>query len=351
VSKKPNRKTLFLVCLALLEVNLASAGRNSDREEGTASVNTSSSPNAIQPAGCEATSQIAVQVLGSGGPLNGGGRASTSYLIWLEGHPAIVVDMGVGSAVNLTRAGASARDVDAILLSHLHPDHVSDLPGFLWSAQVLERSRPLIIVGPAGNDYFPDTKTFMSRLFGVGGAFPVMQRLLSDDAKFHLDIRTIETRTVRSIAVLQRDGVKISAYPVSHGHAPSLAYRIERSGFSIVFAGDQNGLDSGFASFARDADILILHTALSPLAENHPFAEVIGLPHRLGKLAADANAKKVILSHLMGFPADDASAADFSLSNPDALLKAVREVYRGDVSLASDLECIHAALQDSRGHS
>ena len=300
----------------------------------------SASSTAPERLSCSKTAQIAFQVLGSGGPVNGGGRASSSYLVWLEGRPAILIDMGVGSTVNLARTGANARDIDAILLSHLHPDHVSDLSGFLWSAQVLERSRPLTIIGPDGNDYFPDTKSFVKRLVAADGAFPFMKELLDSDAKFHLDIQNIETKTRQPIAVLQIGGAKISAYPVSHGRAPSLAFRVESSGVRTVFAGDQDGLDPNFPTFAKDADILILHTALSPRAEHHPFSRVIGLPYRLGKMAADANAKRVVLSHLMGFPADDVSAADFSLSAPNALIRAIREVYPGKISLATDLECI-----------
>lgn len=330
-------KTLLLISLVLLQAN-AVGHRAVDGQKG--SPGKMSSLTTPESRGCGATAPIALQVLGSGGPVNSGGRASSSYLIWLNGRPAVIVDMGVGSAVNLARTGANPRDIDAILLSHLHPDHVSDLSGFLWSAQVLERERPLIVVGPAGNAYFPDTKTFVQRLVGADGAFPVMQQLVRNDAKFHLDVRTIETKSIQSIAALQIDSAKISAYPVAHGRAPSLAFRIDSSGISLVLAGDQNGLDVGFAAFAKDADVLVLHTALSPLAEHHPFAGSIGLPRNLGKLAAEANAKKVLLSHLMGFPANDPSAADVSLSAPDALSSAIREVYRGEVSLASDLECI-----------
>lgn len=299
----------------------------------------SSSPTPAS-AGCGATAPIALQVLGSGGPVNTGGRASRSYLIWLRGHPAIIIDTGVGSAVNLGRAGANPRDIDAILLSHLHPDHVSDLSGFLWSAQVLDRARPLVVVGPSGNEYFPDTKTFVQRLVGADGAFPVMQELVQRDTNFHLEVRTMETWPVRSIAALQIDDAAISAFPVLHGRAPALAFRVESSGVSLVFAGDQTGLDAGFAAFAKDADVLVLHTALSALAEHHPFADSIGLPRNLGKLAAAANAKRVLSSHLLGFPANDPSSKDFSLSAPEALLRTVRKVYRGEVSLASDLECI-----------
>lgn len=64
------------------------------------------------------------------------------------------------------------------------------------------------------------------------------------------------------------------------------------------------------------------------------------LPQTLGKLAASARVKRVVLSHLMAFPTSDPSAGSFSLSNPKAVLNAVRSAYRGDVSMAYDLECI-----------
>ncbi len=288
--------------------------------------------------GYRTKAKAALQILGSGGPLNGGGRASTSYLIWLKGVPSIMVDMGEGAAANFARTGASPNDVDAVLLSHLHPDHVSDLPGFLWGAQVLDRDRALILIGPTGNEFFPSTEIFLKQLFGKKGAFPVMQELLNDESQFHLDIKTINAQTVQSSTLLQFDSVIVSAYPVSHGRAPSLAYRIDGDDFSIVFAGDQDGVDSGFAAFAKDSDILILHTAMSPLACHHPFAKVIGVPQILGELAHAAGAKRVILSHLMAFPPGHASADNFSLSNSEALLRSIREVYRGEVSIATDLE-------------
>jgi ribonuclease BN (tRNA processing enzyme) len=279
-------------------------------------------------------------VLGSSGPLNAEGRASTSYLLWLAGRPAIIVDVGPGSTVNLARTGANPTDLDAILLSHLHPDHVSDLPGLLWDEQVLDRNRPMLIVGPAGNRYFPDTKVFLQRLFGGAGAFPEMQAILQPFSAFHLEIRVSNIAPLQPTRVATIDGIEISAYPVPHGRAPSLAYRLEGAGFSAVLGSDQSGIDSGFANFARDADVLVLHAALGPGATDHPFAKVIGLPQTLGKLAAVAGVKRVVLSHLMAFPGSNASAGNFSLANPAAVLDAVRSTYGGDVSMASDLECI-----------
>ena len=289
---------------------------------------------------CSAGGHPTLQVLGSSGPLNAGGRASTSYLFWLSGRPAIIIDIGPGSTTNLIRAGANPADLDAILLTHLHPDHVSDLPGLLWDEDILNRNRPLIVVGPSGNDHFPDTKTFLERLFGRAGAFPVLQEVMNPRASFHLDVQVFNVVPVQATRVTTIHGVEISAYAVPHGGAPSLAYRVDGIGFSAVIGSDQSGADPGFASFARNADVLVLHTALSPSAADHPFVKVIGLPQTLGKLAASAGVKRVVLSHLMAFPSTDPSAHSFSLSNPKAVLDAVRSTYGGDVSMAYDLECI-----------
>jgi ribonuclease BN (tRNA processing enzyme) len=289
---------------------------------------------------CRTGTRPALQVLGSSGPLNAEGRASTSYLLWLGGRPAIIIDTGAGSTANLARAGANPLDLDAILLSHLHPDHVADLPGLLWDEAILNRNRPLLIAGPAGNDAFPGTKVFLERLFGAEGAFPVLQTVLEPASAFHLNIKVINIAPVRSTGVAALDGIEITAYPVPHGKAPSIAYRLDGSDFSAVLGSDQSATDPAFASFARNADVLVLHVALSPRAAGHPFAKSIGLPQTLGKLAAGAGVKRVVLSHLMGFPNTDPAASNFSLANPQEVLGAVRSVYGGEVSLASDLECI-----------
>src|SRR5262249_21718813 len=136
------------------------------------------------------------------------------------------------------------------------------------------------------------------------------------------------------------DGAQISAYPVPHGRAPSLAFRIDGPGFSVVFASDQGGTDAGFASFARNADVLVLHTALSPRAVGHPFAKVIGLPQTLGRLAKKAGAKRVLLTNLMAFPKTPPSASSFSLWDADAVFPSVRPTFGGEVQRAFDPECI-----------
>src|SRR5262249_24854233 len=170
-------------------------------------------PAAPKSSMCGSAGHPALQVLGSSGPLNAGGRASTSYLVWLMGRAAIMVDTGPGSTASLARAGASPSDLDAILLTHLHPDHVSDLAALLWDEDVLGRHRALFVAGPAANEFFPDTRVFLERLFGTAGAFPELQTVMKAGSAFHLDVKVIETAPIEARQVISIDGAHIFTYP------------------------------------------------------------------------------------------------------------------------------------------
>ena len=78
---------------------------------------------------------VAVQVLGSGAPGFVKDRANTSYLLWVGNQAKILVDAGGGAYVRFGQAQAKFPDLSMILVSHLHPDHSSDLPGVLWSGR------------------------------------------------------------------------------------------------------------------------------------------------------------------------------------------------------------------------
>jgi ribonuclease BN (tRNA processing enzyme) len=130
-------------------------------------------PTSALAQNCEADS-VAVQVLGSGGPRIDRFRVSTSYLLWVGDQARVLVDMGGGALGRFGQAQAKLTDLSLVAVSHLHPDHISDLPAFLWLSHEVRRN-PLAIVGPSGNDAAPDFPTFLSRLFDEkNGAFPVL---------------------------------------------------------------------------------------------------------------------------------------------------------------------------------
>ena len=75
---------------------------------------------------------VAVQILGSGGPRINPDRASASYLLWIGTQARILVDMGGGAFLRFGQTQAKLSDLSLVAISHLHPDHVSDLPALLW---------------------------------------------------------------------------------------------------------------------------------------------------------------------------------------------------------------------------
>jgi len=108
---------------------------------------------------------LSVMVLGSGGPVaTPQGRASAGYLIFTDGKPRILMDAGGGTFQRLAKSGVNVKDLDLVLMSHLHIDHTGDLSPIIKTiyfhnagAGIL-RDAPIHIWGPAANGApFPGT--------------------------------------------------------------------------------------------------------------------------------------------------------------------------------------------------
>lgn len=196
---------------------------------------------------CEPGS-VSIQILGSGGPRINPFRSSTSYLLWVGDQARVLVDMGGGALSRFGQAGAKVSDLSLVAVSHLHPDHVSDLPAFLWQSN-LERKEVLPIVGPSGNDAAPDFSTFLGRLFDeTKGAFPVLGATLGGKRRdipsgaggsVRLDVGTIDVTKALPSTAYDRDGLTVTAQGIPHGNMPTLAYRVNVRGSWIPEAGLQ----------------------------------------------------------------------------------------------------------------
>lgn len=92
-----------------------------------------------------------VCLLGTGGTLPLVNRWLTSLMVRYKGH-AVLIDCGEGTQIAAQQAGLSLKPVDKILLTHLHADHVSGLPGLLLSMGNMGRTEPLSIIGPVGTE-------------------------------------------------------------------------------------------------------------------------------------------------------------------------------------------------------
>jgi ribonuclease Z len=281
--------------------------------------------------------EVAVEVLGSGGPMHAQGRGGSAYLLWLHHKPALVIDMGGDTPAKLSAAGVEAGTVPLLLVSHLHPDHVSGLADFLWGEINAPRKTALTLAGPdGGGDGFPSIADFLHRQFDKGGLYPRMAGLF-DGSAFPLTVETVPVKGQNAVA--NDLGLSISAYGVDHGPAPALAYRVEGAGFAVVFGGDQTYGDAGFGQFAAGADLLVMHAMLTDKAKGDALTRSVGLPEQLGARAKEAAPKRLVLSHLMGSPVESANHAFWSLSDMDAVKKRVAEFYSGPIELAQDGSC------------
>src|ERR1043166_8838741 len=156
---------------------------------------------------------VAVQVLGSGAPGFVKDRANTSYLLWIGNQAKILVDAGGGAYVRFGQAGAKFPDLSMILMSHLHPDHASDLPGVLWSGRQT-RNDTLPIVGPSGNEAAPAFSTFVDRLFDEkNGSFEILNSVMpaSKGPGLKLDVSVVDVTKTEPTTVYDKGGIKVTA--------------------------------------------------------------------------------------------------------------------------------------------
>jgi len=269
---------------------------------------------------------VAVQILGSGGPRINRDRASTSYLLWIGAQARILVDMGGGAFLRFGQAQAKLSDLSLVAISHLHPDHVSDLPAFLWLSHQA-RKDPLPIAGPSGNDVAPSFPTFLSRLFDEkNGAFQVLGPTLGatqgkTGGGVRLDVGVIDVTKAEPSTVYDQQGVTVTALGIPHGNLPTLAYRVQTR-VSVVFSSDQTGTNPRFVEFAKGANVLVMHLAIAA-GESSPLH---ASPAVVGRVAQDAGVGRLIVSHI----------GQFDL---DAAIAELKKSYTGALTVGADLQC------------
>ena len=267
---------------------------------------------------------VAVQILGSGAPGFVKDRANTSYLLWVGNQAKILVDAGGGAYVRFGQSGAKFSDLAMILVSHLHPDHASDLPGVLWSGR-MTRNDKLPIVGPSGNEAAPSFSTFINRSFDdKNGSFEILGSVMpgASGPGVKLEPTVVDVTKPEATSVFDQGGIKVTALGIPHGNLPTLAYRVETQGKTVVFSSDQNGTNPRFPDFAKNANLLIMHLAIGVGANNPNQA----LPAVVGQVAQSANPGRLILSHIAYFDLD-AAVAD------------VKKGYSGPLTVGADLQC------------
>ena len=244
----------------------------------------------------------------------------------VDGVARILVDVGPGAFVRLGETSIDFKALDTVLLTHLHIDHVGDLPGFVKSRD-LTYDEPLTfrIFGPEGAGDYPSASTFVDRLFGAQGAFAYLP-------KFRNELRFAVTNLPTAAAapiheVLHEGDLRVTSIAVDHDDVPAVAYRIEHLGHAIVVTGDLASKNDNLARLADGADVLVYDTAvLDPPGSPPKLYDLHTSPHRIGEIAAKAAVKSLLLSHLP--PSVEKAQAE--------VLRSIRATYTGPTRFASD---------------
>lgn len=287
---------------------------------------------AAAPAAAECRAALAVEVLGSGGPIADDERASAGYLVRIGGEARLLIDAGGGVFQRFGASGAKVSDFDAILVSHFHVDHTSDIPAILKSAFFEHRRNPLLLAGPAEAASFPGPTEWLSALYDPEkGAYRYQSGFLDGTGGLpRIDPAAVDSGADEAVVILENDDLKVTAIPVVHGPVPALGFLVESGGARIVFAGDQGFESEFFEDYLRGGavDLLIAHHAIPQVDSGQPIL-LHRSPRQIGELAKTVGARRLILSHNM----------KRALEKLDAGLAAITENYKGAVEVAEDGAC------------
>ncbi|WP_458316621.1 ribonuclease Z [Mycolicibacterium brisbanense] len=209
---------------------------------------------------------IEVTLLGTGSPIPDPDRAGPATLIRAGGQ-TFLVDCGRGVQQRLAAVGSGANTLSALLLTHLHSDHIADLGDVIitrWVTTFTEQI-PLQIIGPPGTKRVVEATL---EAFGPDIGYRIAH---------HADLTApppVDVHEYTEGLVWDHDGVRTLVGPTDHRPVePTIGFRIEHHGASVVVAGDTVPC-AGLDALAAGAGALV-HTAIrKDLVEQLPMQRI-----------------------------------------------------------------------------
>jgi len=267
-------------------------------------------------------------LLGTGAPPPNPARRGPSTLVAL-GSEQFLVDAGSGAGVQLVRAGVRPYDWPRVLITHHHSDHTIDLGHLLITRWIVGQNAPFEVWGPAG------TKRQMEKLLDYLDWDIEIRRAHMHAGRSRPEVRVTEIEEGRLMNV---GGVTVSAFVVDHDPVkPAFGFRFDGGGRSIAISGDTRPSDN-VMKWSRGVDVLIHECCEMAKTSWYPgcgwasieekirdLASYHTQPPDLGRVAAGAGAKKLVVTHLMPGSA------------PDELAGHARAHYQGPVVIGEDL--------------
>ncbi len=266
-------------------------------------------------------------LLGTGCPSVNLERHGPATLV-LHGETAILVDCGSGVTQRLLEAGTPGREIDALLLTHLHSDHIVDLFQLVISSWHQGRAGPQRVFGPPGTKRYVDD---MMRLWR-----PDLEQRIAHEMRISIAALEVEVVEFGDGWEIDIDGLGVRAVEVDHKpvqHAFGFVFRAD--GKSLVVSGDTRPCQA-LRDAARGADLLLhevfVHREM-PITGSGRTKEGIErvasyhtVSGEVGKLASEAGVGALVLTHFV--PPD---------CDRRALFAEVRADFSGPLIVGEDL--------------
>jgi len=268
-----------------------------------------------------------------GGPRVGeAGRSNPSTLLLINDVPYLI-DCGYGASKQLISAGIALNRLRYLFITHHHSDHNLEFGPLLYNAWITGLPTHIDAYGPPG-------LTRMAQDFFNYQKFDIDTRMADEgrpDPRQQLTAHEFD----KAGLVLQNADVKVTSCRVRHPPiTQAYAYRFDAKDRSVVISGD-TAYAPELAEFAKGADVLVHEVMYLPgieaLLSRLPNAKRLRdhlmaahtLPEDVGKIAAQAQVKTLVLSHFV--PGDDASITDEQWSAD------VRKHFQGRIIVGKDL--------------
>ena len=254
---------------------------------------------------------LKVVVCGSRSPLPSPGRAESCVLVE-AGNDIYIFDLGNGSVNNLTQYQIPWPNVKAVLITHMHSDHMADLPDAHLQSWIQGRTAPLKVYGPEGINLV--TKGFEL-------AYSADYQYRSDhhgDDMLPMSIAGFDAIQITDNQLIPNDtpGLEILPFVVDHYPVNSaFGFKISYKGRTVVISGDTIH-DGSVQKYSKDVDLLV-HSAISidivermrglaPIPQMDKILFDIQDYHttikEAGEISRDANVKHLLIYHSIPTP-------------------------------------------------